>query len=387
MCTTVSEPTSARCIFRLSFFLRRMMGPSVFVPGDSPRKHWEQRLAIWSADGLIGVPKHKDAHLRRTRVYIWKMRVGDATSGEPTSLPSGTSQHQPRRRRAEAWEASCAAYSAFVTAHGHHPGHEDVWDGRRIGRWAVWQRWLRKSGDMSEERVTQLDSSGFAWDRHSARRARFLSAYLSFIAAHGRTPERYERWQGLGVGSWAEGQRNARREGRMQEAVFEALDEAGFCWESAQEVKWQESFAACSRFVEREGRMPGPGDVENGISVWEWARNQRKRLSLGALKNEMHRQQLEGLGFRRRADGCHSHAARWEAAFEAYSSFVEAHGRSPRQVESWDGINVGAWAAHQRRTRKRAKKGLSRERIVRLDEIGFEWSPARGPRPLACAGD
>jgi len=121
-------------------------------------------------------PERKSAPLPRMRAYIWKMRVG-----APTSLPSGTtaSPRRPRRSRAEAWEAAVAAYASFVAAHGHRPGNDDVWEGRRIGRWVVRQRWLRKSGDLSEERVAQLDSLGFAWDRHAARREGFLSAYLS----------------------------------------------------------------------------------------------------------------------------------------------------------------------------------------------------------------
>lgn len=173
----------------------------------------------------------------------------------------------------------------------------------------------------------------------------------------------------------------------MQAAVFEALNEAGFCWESAKEVRWQESFAAYSRFVEREGRTPVQGDVENGILIWRWAMNQRRELTSDRLKDEAHQLQLESLGFRQSEAEYHSHGARWEAAFAAYSSFVTAHGRSPRKRESWDGINVGQWAYHQREDRRWAMKRLTRERIARLDETGFEWSPARGRPRLARAGD
>ncbi len=313
--------------------------------------------------------------------------MGNSNVARLSPRRSASSGPDRPRNRAEAWEASCAAYSSFVAAHGHHPGHEDAWEGLRIGKWADRQRTLRNSGRLTEERVAQLDSLGFAWDGHAARRERFLSAYLSFVASEGETPERHEKWEDLGVGIWAEGQREARRKGRMPAAVFKALDEAGFCWESAKEVQWQKSFEAYSRFVEREGRTPGPGDVENGILVWHWATKQKHLLSSGALKDEAHQRQLESLGFRRGADVSHSHAARWEAAFAAYSSFVEAHGRSPHGGDSWAGINVGQWAGHQRADRKWAKQTLSPERIARLDEIGFEWSPACGRRPLSSAGD
>jgi len=275
-------------------------------------------------------------------------------------------------RKKDVWDVACSAHHSFVVANGWHPGGGDEWEGVKVGRWASKQRALKRSGDLAQDKVEKLDMMGFMWDIEAARRKKMCDVYVSFVRATGRPPEAHERWRGLDVGGWAQRQRRERREGKMGRDVIRDLDEIGFSWESDKERQWQVAFDAYRAFVSSVGREPVRGDMQGEIPVGVWATNQRINFGLGVLKNKEHVAKLEAMGFQRGQTSLVPHAERWERSLAAYSSFVAANGRAPRRIESWEGINVGKWACTQRECRRQFK-GMSKERVRKLEEIGFRW--------------
>jgi hypothetical protein len=136
-----------------------------------------------------------------------------------------------------------------------------------------------------------------------------------------------------------------------------------------QKDRWEQGFAALRRFRSRKGHCcPRRRHVEGKYNLGSWAITQRYiREDLSVER----KRRLDKLGF-----VWNWNDFLWERGFATLLKFKhrEGHCRVPAFHKEED-YNLGYWVSTQRRTRKE----MSAKRRARLNKVGFEWKPKRGP--------
>ena len=129
--------------------------------------------------------------------------------------------------------------------------------------WVDNQRFLRKKGQLSEERVQKLDALGYVWNPYPTWDER-LDELTRYKAEHGHS--NVPQSQGS-LGGWASKQRQARKKDKLSEERVQKLDDLGFNW-SPRGSPESKSVDASS------GRRSGRKKVSKGAkSVLDWDKN------------------------------------------------------------------------------------------------------------------
>ena len=120
---------------------------------------------------------------------------------------------------------------------------------------------------------------------------------------------------------------------------------------------WQIMWERLAEYHEREQDWPAATEGKLGL----WCHTQRLARKRGALSEERIRR-LDALGFE-----WEQQDSRWMHAYQELQTFYQKKGRWPKRGEG----NLSAWCNTQRQARKNGR--LTKERIHRLDAIGFVW--------------
>jgi len=135
-------------------------------------------------------------------------------------------------------------------------------------------------------------------------------------------------------------------------------------------ARWERGFAALCKFHAREGHCcPGRRHVEGNFKLGQWVAVQRYREDLVPAKRK---RRLDAIGF-----VWDWNDRRWEQNFAALLKFKRREGHCcVPTFHRENGLKLGWWVAKQRRR----KKEMSKERRIRLNEVGFLWKvPFMGP--------
>ena len=142
------------------------------------------------------------------------------------------------------------------------------------------------------------------------------------------------------------------------------LGSIGFSWDPFTD-QWEEGFAALREFRNREGHcrvVRNKLNDEFGLSAWVAKQRQKKdMLTVDQIKR------LDSIGF-----SWDPHSDQWEEAFAVLREFRNREGHCRvAAAQVIDGLKLGLWVSTQRTN----KCQLMRERIERLDSLGFSWDP------------
>ena len=121
------------------------------------------------------------------------------------------------------------------------------------------------------------------------------------------------------------------------------------------------------QYCEREGNALAPQryKTDDGYKLGTWVSNVRAKI--GALNKEK-KARLDSLGF-----DWDPIETQWEQSFLELKHFYEREGHVLISFgyKSKYGFALDRWVINQRKI----KKSLSKEKIARLDSLGFEWNP------------
>jgi hypothetical protein len=193
-----------------------------------------------------------------------------------------------------------------------------------------------------------------------------FTALVNFRREHGhcKVPIRWPDDPKLAT--WVSVQRGARSRGTLSEDRIERLNEIGFVWDPNVSF-WEEMFAALIEYKEVYGHCRVPKTWSENPKLADWVIRQRTASARGTLaKGRFER--LDEIDF-----VWDPNEAFWEQMFAALVDFKKVHGHC-RVPDKWSkNPKLGAWIGTQRTVRLKEK--LSKDRIKRLDEIGFVWDP------------
>lgn len=263
-----------------------------------------------------------------------------------------------------AWENLFAALTKFRLEHGHC-NVPATWCGNpRLGNWVSNQRSRRN--ELTEDRIRRLDELGFVWDSDNARWEEMFAALIEFkrTHAHCNVPQKYPKNRQLST--WVAVQRQQYFKEKLSEDHRGRLEQIGFVWKPLVAF-WEKMFAALVEYKRRHGNCTVPRRWPENPALAGWASSRRGSWRRGQLSHDRVKR-LEGLGF----DWMPHHSG-WEEMFAVLIKYKEQYGDCD-VPDGWAGAgnrNLGGWVGNQRQFRKRGS--LSKERIRRLDEVGFVW--------------
>ncbi|MFH9727903.1 Helicase associated domain protein [Streptomyces sp. NPDC017254] len=289
------------------------------------------------------------------------------------------------------WRRGLAAALAYRSDHGDLavPYEYRTADGFALGVWVARQRSARTRGELSQERVGQLEELGMIWSHTEVAFAEGLSAARGWALEHGHLLAPTDAmWEGYAVGVWLKNQRAAARQDRggqeaggLSTARRRALEDIDPSWCPAWSVAWQRCFHLARLHVQDGQVLPEqPGQVVvQGEDLGRWAGGQRYGWdSLGTVQQWLLKETL-GLGPLKAGERSgpaprRTRAEVWAANVAAASQYREREGHLEvphRHVEKVGGDEcaLGVFIANSRSRRTR----LAPERIAELSELGMRW--------------
>ena len=256
----------------------------------------------------------------------------------------------------------------FVAEHGHSNVPFPYMVGEyNLRSWVATQRGLYKRGELSEERVRELEElPGWVWDILEDNWTRHYEGLKKFAEreGHARTPQRYIE-EGLKLGQWVVVQRRNRDEMTPERReLLQALP--GWSWDPYTD-RWEKAYSVLAKFVEREGNARVHKEhVEDGVRLGEWVIDQRVKRNKLTDDQRSRLESLPGWSWDARSD-------LWNRKFALLQQFEkrEGHALVP-QGHIEDGIKLGTWVNEQRQR----KDEISAERRALLESVpGWTWDP------------
>ncbi len=241
----------------------------------------------------------------------------------------------------------------------------------KLGSWVLVQRRTYKAGKLSEERIKQLKALGFVFGALEAQWSEMYSRLAEYKNKnhHCNVPQRYVEDPELGT--WVANQRTYFRKEKLSKERIKKLEDIGFAWNPAdakRSEKWSEMYTQLVEYQKENHHCNVPSAYAENPELGYWVSHQRGNFRKGKFSEERIKK-LKALGF-----VFDALEAQWP---EMYSRLVEYKNKNhhcnvaQRYVEDPE---LGTWVANQRTYFRKEK--LSKERIQKLEDIGFAWNAA-----------
>ena len=261
-----------------------------------------------------------------------------------------------------AWEEFFARLVEFKERFGHCRVAQAWPQDPQLGKWVARQRRVRTRGRLSADRVQRLGALGFEWDPLIAAQEEMFARLVQYKECVGNcnVPARWTDDPQLA--HWVEVLRRNRKRGVLSDDRIQRLDALGFEWDPFASG-WDEMMARLTQYKERLGGCTPT--IEQDPQLSRWTVRQRGARKVGSLSADRI-QRLEALGFE-----WDTLAAKWEEMLRRLLQFKKRFTHCLVPLAWSEDPKLGHWVSMQRRLKIQGK--LSRERIGRLDELGFEW--------------
>jgi hypothetical protein len=263
------------------------------------------------------------------------------------------------------WEQMFKTLVQYKNKHGHCNVPSPNSENSQLGVWVNTQRLTKRKGKLNEERVERLNQIGLIWEPKEAFWEEMFTALVEYKQIHGncKVPNQYDKNQQLG--QWVQHQRQAKKKGELSKERIERLNSLGFLWSPLDE-QWEENFVALVEYKKVYGNCNVPARWDKNPVLGMWVHHQRQNRKKGKL-NQEYIDRLNKISF-----VWDLLAQAWEDNFSALIEYKKKYGDCNVPNRWVKNPKLGMWVQRQRKNRKKGK--LSKERIQRLDAIGFVWN-------------
>jgi hypothetical protein len=241
--------------------------------------------------------------------------------------------------------------------------------GFALGNWIGVQR--QNKINLPADRFERLEQVGFVWDNRDHKWERNFQELCAYQNEKGDClpVDSYKTTSGLMLGRWVTVQREWKD--RMTAERVERLNEIGFVWDrgDVHDQQWEKGFKELLAYKDKTGdclvvqtyRLP------SGFTLGIWVSRQRRTkhtLSTERIKR------LDQIGFI--WDNTGIGILKWEESFHLLCIYKEENGDClvQNRYKTSSGYGLGSWVSVQRKQ----KDDLGKERIERLNHIGFIWN-------------
>jgi len=272
------------------------------------------------------------------------------------------------------WDFMFGLLKRYLNREGHVLVPSDhLEQGAQLGRWLGNQRGTYRSGFLSQDRISLLESvhSSWTWDPVDESWQQNYELLKEYLQVHGTTsvPANAD-YKNVALGNWVAAQRSRLRTKLLSKERIEALEALPtWSWNPVDE-KWEKNFKALESHVKQFGTTRVPiGFKTEAVALGKWVSHQREDWKKGKLTADLIRR-LENSGL----DWSWNPSKDvWEEGFEIYEAYLanSKSARIPNNVVV-NGFNLGTWVANQK-VRHRQER-LSQEKVIRLENSHPSWT-------------
>ena len=269
---------------------------------------------------------------------------------------------------AAAWEQMFIELTAYKLVHGDCNVPQRLEGSLELAEWCRSQRRAFKGKKLSVDRIARLEQLGFVWDQLIAEWEHMFAELIAYKLAHGdcNVPQKWADNPKLGI--WCSGQRQAYKANELSADRIARLDQLGFIWNKL-ETSWEQMIVELTSYKQAHGDCKVPRNWADNPALAVWCHNQRgaharKKLSPDRIAR------LEQLGF-----VWDSFGLAWEQMFAELAAYKQTYGDCNVPNRWADNPQLGSWCSNQKGIYK--SKQLSSDRITRLEQLGFLWSPRK----------
>ena len=161
-----------------------------------------------------------------------------------------------------------------------------------LGKWISTQRYEKKKGQLTDERIQLLDAIGIIWDPLDQEWREKYQELQQFID---KNPNDKVSAKHPSLGAWVSKQRTAKRNGKLSDEYTQLLDNVAFAWNPLEEErqKWQEQYEQLKQYFDENNHLRVP---RGHPILGYWVSTQRRRRKKGTLSEEQI-ELLDKLGF------------------------------------------------------------------------------------------
>lgn len=294
------------------------------------------------------------------------------------------------------WTEGIAAATAFHTATGHlrvPPDYtclDSTGEPFDLNGFVTRQRYRRKTGDLTQDRIAALDALDMDWDPSQTQWENKLSLLHAYRDEHSDLlPPRGHVVDGVDIGDLVRKYRRAYATGKLTAEQITALDALDMVWDPV-ERHWQQILAYLHAHYDEHGDIDIPFGVRtpptvvnqfgvcppDGIEVRKWLNEIRQRRNEGHLTNEQIAA-LDQVGMIWTRGGMWG--AIWRKNLEMAEKFFRESGHlnvPSRRASQPSWLNdLYFWLSAQRQARANGK--LTADQIAALDAMGMIWRIGR----------
>lgn len=273
-------------------------------------------------------------------------------------------QHTRRDKERDCWQGMYESVNDFVHQNNKIPhGKRGNSKESILGRWCVYQRIRKKSGELLPDKIKLLEAiSGWVWDVFAER---WYKNYhdLQICIHKGRVPS-----CNTSLGRWCDYQRSARKDGKLSDEQIRLLESVqGWEWDREWDRhlcnEWMNNYQAIKSHTAANNRLHR---ISENKHLYNWCGDQRKYKKRNQLSTERIAL-LESIP-----------VWKWDEGFNIQErvieikSFMTDNGRFPRTKggDKYETL-LGRWSAFQRCNRT----VLSEDEQRMMESIsGWRWN-------------
>jgi hypothetical protein len=238
----------------------------------------------------------------------------------------------------------------------------------QLATWVSTRRNSYKTGQLDADKIQKLDELGFSWNPDEDYWNQMYQELVEYHQAHGdcNVPLGYS--ENPQLATWVSTRRNSYKTGQLDADKIQKLDELSFSWNRVEDA-WKQMYQELVEYHQAHGDCNVPRDYSENPQLATWVGGQRQRNNRGNLDAEKI-EKLDELGF-----SWNPKEDQWNQMLDTLVAYKEELGdcNVPRKYSS--NPQLATWVSSQRRSMK--KDRLSPERIKKLNQLGFDWTPKK----------
>ena len=256
------------------------------------------------------------------------------------------------------------------------------------------QKGMKTDANLSQDRIVRLEEIGFQWQVMPDRDEAFDKSCRALIAfkeefGHCNVPKSYTGSPSLG--QWCIDMRKVYRKIKKGMTAntntsrdrIERLEKIGFQWDTL--ISFEERCRKLVAFKEEFGHcnVPNRYSVDPSLGKWcivvrcDYNRIQQGKATIAVKLSQDRIVRLEEIGFQWQVMPDRDEA--FDKSCRALIAFKEEFGHCNVPKSYTGSPSLGQWCIDMRKVYRKIKKGMtantntSRDRIERLEKIGFQW--------------
>jgi len=193
------------------------------------------------------------------------------------------------------WQKMFKKLLQFKEQHHNCNVQRPFQEDQALASWVSTQRYAYKKQQLSRDKIQQLESIGFEWERHNNQWQQMVGQLLKFKEQHNHcnVPQRFQQDQALA--SWVNTQRKAYKKQQLSSDKIQQLESIGFEWERHNN-QWQQMVGQLLKFKEQHNHCNVPQRFQQDQALASWVNTQRQAYKKNQLPS-VKIKQLESIGF------------------------------------------------------------------------------------------